>query len=161
MPRASYQSAIAPFPLTLCRFISCDSHNKEPLFSCHHQPSGVCNEKQCVYWVAGIGSWYKIFMNSGIQMAQAVSRRPLTAETLVLSWVSPCEICGGQSGTATGFSPSTSVFPRQYHSTNAPNPFIHPPPTLYNVSLPVLSFPLSVSFHQCSKPIHSQTTHAV
>jgi len=79
------------------------------------------------------------------------------------------------------FSPSTSVFPRQYHSTNAPYPFIHLPPTLYNVPLPVLqfspvstipptlhthsftyhphiimflfqyfSFPLSVSFHQCS-----------
>ena len=90
-----------------------------------------------------------------------------------------------------GFSPSTSVFPCQYHSTNAPYPIIHLPPTLY-VSLPVLqfspgniippmlhthsftyhprcimflsqyfSFPLSVSFHQCSIPIHSRTTHAV
>ena len=38
------------------------------------------------------------------------------------------------------FSPSTSVFPCQYHSTNAPYPFIHLPPTLYNVSLPVLQF---------------------
>jgi hypothetical protein len=80
----------------------------------------------------------------------------------------------------TGFSPSTSVspvsiippmlhthsyiyhrrctmffsqyfsFPCQYHSTNAPYSFIHLPPTLYSVSLPVLQFPLSVSFHQCS-----------
>jgi hypothetical protein len=40
--------------------------------------------------------------------------------------------------------------PCQYHSTNAPYSFIHLPPTLYNVSLPVLQFPLSVSFHQCS-----------
>src|SRR5215475_13245113 len=31
-------------------------------------------------------------------------------------------------------------FPCQYHSTNAPYPFIHLPPTLYNVSLPVLQF---------------------
>jgi hypothetical protein len=53
-------------------------------------------------------------------MAQAVSYRALTTEARVRSWVSPCGICSGQSGTGTGFSPSTSVFP------------------------------LSVSFHRCS-----------
>jgi hypothetical protein len=53
-------------------------------------------------------TWY------GRAMAQAVSRRPPTAE------VSPCGICGGQSSTGTGFSPSTSVFPCQFHSTGAP-----------------------------------------
>jgi len=43
------------------------------------------------------------------------------------------------------FSPSTSVFTCQYYSTNAPNPFIHLPPTLYNVSLPVLQLsPVSI-----------------
>ena len=54
-------------------------------------------------------------------MSQAVSRRPLTAEERAQSQVSPCQICGGQSGSGTGFSSSTSVFPRQHHSINAPH----------------------------------------
>jgi hypothetical protein len=53
-------------------------------------------------------------------MAQAVSRRPLTAEARVRSRIIQCGICGGQSGTGTGFSLSTSVFPCQFHSTGAP-----------------------------------------
>jgi hypothetical protein len=37
-------------------------------------------------------------------------------------------------------------FPCQYHSTNAPYSYIHLPPTLYNVSLPVLQFsPVSIT----------------
>ena len=53
------------------------------------------------------------------------------------------------------FSLSASVFPCQYHSTIAPYSFIHLPSTLHNVFLPVLQFPLSVSFHHCSILIHS------
>jgi hypothetical protein len=52
--------------------------------------------------------------NFGHAMAQVVSRRPLTAEARVRTRVNPCGICGGQSGTGTGFSPSFSVFPCQY-----------------------------------------------
>jgi hypothetical protein len=53
-------------------------------------------------------------------MTQVVTHRPITTEAWVQSRVSPCGICGGQSGTGTGFSPSTSVFPCQFHSTGAP-----------------------------------------
>jgi hypothetical protein len=41
-------------------------------------------------------------------MAQAVSRRPLTAEGQVRFRVNVREICGGQIGTGTGFSRSNS-----------------------------------------------------
>ena len=61
-------------------------------------------------------------------------------DSRVRSQANHCQLCDGQSGTMTGFSPSTSVFPCQYHSTNAPYPFIHLPPKLYNVSLPALQF---------------------
>jgi hypothetical protein len=44
-------------------------------------------------------------------MAQAVSRWPFAAEALVRARVNPCGICGRQSGTGTGFSPSSSVLP--------------------------------------------------
>jgi hypothetical protein len=50
-------------------------------------------------------------------MAQAVSRWPLTMETLVPARVNPRGICCGQIGTGTGFSPSSFVFPCQYNSS--------------------------------------------
>jgi hypothetical protein len=58
--------------------------------------------------------------NWGRVMAQALSHRPLTAEAWIRSWVGPYGIFGGQSGTGTRLSPSTSVFPCQFHSIGAP-----------------------------------------
>jgi hypothetical protein len=46
-------------------------------------------------------------------MGQVVSLRPLTAEARVRAQINPCGICGRQSGTGIGFSPSSSVFPCQ------------------------------------------------
>jgi hypothetical protein len=63
---------------------------------------------------------WEVRLENSRAMAQAVSRRPLTAEARFQSRVSPCGICGGQSGTGTGFSLSTSVFPCPFHSTGAP-----------------------------------------
>jgi hypothetical protein len=48
-------------------------------------------------------------------MAQAGSRWTVTAEARFRARVDPCGICGGQSGTGAGFSPSSLVFPCQYH----------------------------------------------
>jgi hypothetical protein len=44
-------------------------------------------------------------------MAQAVSRRPLTAEGRFQSRVDPLGIYGGQSGTGTGFPHEYFGFP--------------------------------------------------
>jgi hypothetical protein len=57
-------------------------------------------------------------------MAQAVILRLLTAEALVRSEVSPCEICGGKRDVGTGFSPSACFVPRQYYFTNVCLSFI-------------------------------------
>jgi hypothetical protein len=56
-------------------------------------------------------------------MAQAVSHRPLTAEAQYEPG-SVHVVCGGQSDTRTGFTPNSSFFPCQYHSTGPPYSYI-------------------------------------
>jgi hypothetical protein len=77
------------------------------------------------------GTFYEIMVQKGEPeestefkvraMAHAVSRRPPTAKARDRSRLSPRGICGGQIGTGTGFSPSTSVFHCQFHSPGAPS----------------------------------------
>jgi hypothetical protein len=56
----------------------------------------------------------------GRVIARAVSRRLLTSKAWVRTQGSQCGICGGRSGTGTGFSPNPSVLTCQYNSTAAP-----------------------------------------
>jgi hypothetical protein len=44
----------------------------------------------------------------------------VTAEARFWWRASPCDISCEQSGTGTGFSPSVSVFPCQYHVASTP-----------------------------------------
>ena len=54
-------------------------------------------------------------------MSDAVSRLPVTKEARLRSYVSLLEVCGGQSGAETGFSPkfrlsSINIIPPMRHS---------------------------------------------
>lgn len=83
-------------------------------------------EKMC--FLCGMNSVFKCNSGqfsslNGHTMTYTVSRRPVTAETWVLWQESPYEICGGESGTGTGFTPSTSAFPCHCNFSNAPYSF--------------------------------------
>jgi len=48
-----------------------------------------------------------------------VSRRAFNREAPIRSHGGPCGICVGQTASIACFSPTTTVFLSQYHSTNA------------------------------------------
>jgi hypothetical protein len=54
-------------------------------------------------------------------------RWPLTAEAHVRTRISPCGICGEQTGTGTDLPRSSSLFPRHCYSTIDPYYFISDP----------------------------------
>ena len=57
-------------------------------------------------------------------LPQAASCWSLVMESIGRSKASQCEICGGQSGTRTGFSPSISAFRCQNLSISDPYSFL-------------------------------------
>jgi hypothetical protein len=100
---------------TQCIYVFCvDLRTNSDYFPIQHYLTGFYN-RDGVCLLRGRGWEYILQVN----MAQAVSRRPLTAKDQVRSQVSPCEISGGQSCSGTGFSPSTSVLLCQYYTINA------------------------------------------
>jgi hypothetical protein len=67
-------------------------------------------------------------------VTQAVRHRPLTSEARVRTRVIPCGICGGESGSGTGFSPSSSVFTSQYNNPPLLQTHLSPPLDICNRS---------------------------
>jgi hypothetical protein len=73
--------------------------------------------------VASSPTQYAVAINR--PMAHKVGRRRLTEEVPVLSQANPDRICGVQTGTTTGFSPSTLFLPGHSRSTNCAYTFIN------------------------------------
>jgi hypothetical protein len=96
-------------PKAVYKELSKRTHNDDP-YSIPLPSVPTRNDRLQCYSVTNTAKTQSTWMQSRA-IAQAVSRRPLTAEARVRSPVGLYAICGGQSGTGTGFSLSTSEFP--------------------------------------------------
>jgi hypothetical protein len=65
------------------------------------------------------------------QHIKRCARDHRATEAWVRCQANPCEICGEESSTATGFDPTTSVFQSHCHSTSAPHSSTRVPQTMY------------------------------
>lgn len=72
--------------------------------------------------------------NESYAVVQAVSLRSLTVEALVQSQASLDRVFGELSGTETGVTLTTSVFPCQYDLTDAPCSFTYYQPYIIPAS---------------------------
>jgi hypothetical protein len=86
-----------------------------------HYNIGLAVRPACLIETVWFGSGFPHSLRQwlGCAMALVITGWPLTTEVWVHASVSPCGVCGGQSGTVTGYSLSSSVFPCQYYSTMA------------------------------------------
>jgi len=84
--------------------------------------SNFAMEAYHILWVVRIESVCKTYIlhSTNDHTVTQAGSQPFTAETMVRSRVSPCQICGGWSGTGTGLPRSTSVLPSHYNSRCAP-----------------------------------------
>jgi len=79
-------------------------------------------DTHCVHFEVGTGLILEVNeelpSNGPCHVPWAVSRRPIIAETMVLSWTCRCERCGGPSGHCDRFLSEYVDFPCQYYSTS-------------------------------------------
>jgi hypothetical protein len=79
-------------------------------------PDSVCTVQYGLNLTTSLFDFLLFFR--GVVVAQAISHKHLTPEATVRSQVSQCKICGEHSVNGTGYIPSPTVAPCQYHSTN-------------------------------------------
>jgi len=89
-----------------------------------HNPSKLQDTPSTSTYIKAELAGVKDGQQPGRAMVHAVSRWSLIAEAQIRSQAIRCRICEGQTGTWSGFPPSTSVTSCQYPFPKAPHTFI-------------------------------------